>query len=119
MSLAATSRPTGVKWRRNAFAALVERDGEQCCLCECEGRTIWRNIGYGTGPQWGADPWETSRFSKVHPTSNLEVDHRTPLSCGGDNSLSNLWLLCIDCHKAKTVQERSQRLKALFAEARA
>jgi 5-methylcytosine-specific restriction endonuclease McrA len=67
--------------------------------------------------RWGSI--ETGHYTKVHPTSNLEVDHRLPLSYGGNNEISNLWLLCIDCHKAKTTAERSARLKALFAAARA
>jgi hypothetical protein len=112
-------RPTGRKWRQKAFAALVERDGDKCCSCGCAGRTIWRQMGTWSGIRWGSDPWERNRYTKVNPSSNLEVDHKTALSDGGDNSIGNLWLLCVDCHKQKTSAERSRRLKGLFAEARA
>jgi 5-methylcytosine-specific restriction endonuclease McrA len=109
----------GSKWRRKAFTDLVSRDGEVCAQCSIAGRTIWRQMGCWSGEQWGPDPWESHRYTKVHPTSNLEVDHRTPLSAGGSNDTANLWLLCIDCHRKKTSAERSGRLKRLFAEARA
>lgn len=112
-------RPTGITWRRKAFAALIIRDGERCGSCACAGKTIWRQMGTRSGVQWGNDPWERNRYTKVGPTSNLEVDHKRALSNGGDNSLENLWLLCIDCHKRKTSSERSIRLKVIFAEARA
>ena len=34
--------------------------------------------------------------------ANFEVDHIIPLYHGGDNALSNLQLLCPDCHRSKT-----------------
>ena len=34
--------------------------------------------------------------------SALELDHRVPLTRNGDNSVENLWLLCIPCHDGKT-----------------
>jgi len=107
------SRPQGY-WKRKAFARLVERDGAFCSECRAEHRTIWRQMGCwsgGVAHGWG-------RYTKVHPTSNLEVDHRLPLSQGGANDDDNLWLLCVECHKRKTSSERSSRLKALFAAAR-
>lgn len=35
----------------------------------------------------------------------LEVDHKTPRSLGGDNSLDNLWTLCFDCNRGKAAKE--------------
>ena len=112
-------RPSGTHWKRKAFGRLVARDGAACSRCGCSHKIIWRQMGCWSGDQWGNDPWERYRYTKVNPTSNLEVDHRRPLIEGGDNADANLWLLCCDCHKLKTSAERSARLKALFAEARA
>jgi 5-methylcytosine-specific restriction endonuclease McrA len=112
-------RPAGVTWRRKMFSALVARDGAVCAECRAPDRIIWRQMGVWAGDQWGSDPWERFRYTKVHPTSILEVDHKKPLSEGGANDLDNLWLLCGDCHKRKTSSEHSKRLKRLFAEARA
>lgn len=113
------ARPTGATWRRKALASLIERDGDHCALCSVGSRVIWRAMGYCSGPVWGEHPWESARYTRVVPTSNLEIDHRQPLSEGGTNDLDNLWLLCVECHKRKTSAERSARLKSLFAEARA
>ncbi|MFH8346774.1 HNH endonuclease [Streptomyces sp. NPDC018045] len=37
--------------------------------------------------------------------TELEVDHLTPVSKGGSWELSNLWVLCRDCHRRKTLCE--------------
>lgn len=34
-------------------------------------------------------------------TKNLSIDHKTPLSLGGDDSMHNLTTLCRDCHENK------------------
>jgi 5-methylcytosine-specific restriction endonuclease McrA len=38
-----------------------------------------------------------------------EVDHKLPLSKGGRNELSNLWLLCRPCHVRKTARRPRSR----------
>ncbi|MFD7015905.1 HNH endonuclease [Streptomyces sp. NPDC059928] len=35
----------------------------------------------------------------------LEVDHLVPVSRGGTWDLSNLWVLCCECHRRKTYYE--------------
>jgi len=35
-------------------------------------------------------------------SSNLEYDHITPFSCGGDSSVSNIQLLCMKCNRSKS-----------------
>ena len=113
------SRPKGMHWKRKAYAHLVERDGASCSKCSEPEKVLFRSNGVWSGERWGPDPWETHRYTAINRTSNLEVDHRVPLSEGGDNDYANLWLLCVECHKAKTIAERSARLKRMFAEARA
>jgi 5-methylcytosine-specific restriction endonuclease McrA len=90
--------------RRARYAELVSRDGQKCSDCGCGEQTIWRRQGVWSN--------EFGRYTKVHPTSNLEVDHKQPLWAGGNNDIENLWLLCIDCHKRKTAAEASQRRRA-------
>jgi 5-methylcytosine-specific restriction endonuclease McrA len=100
-------------WRKRAAKRIADRDGAACAKCGCADRLIVRR-GSVSGRYCDGD-----FFSIVHITSCLELDHIRPLSEGGDNEDANLWLLCVDCHKAKTIAERSARLKRLFAEARA
>ena len=38
-------------------------------------------------------------------THQLECDHKVNTAQGGTDDPSNLWSLCIDCHKKKTQQE--------------
>lgn len=95
----------GSSQRRAAYAKLIDRDGEACQECARGASTIWRRMGvFCTETE--------ARYTKVWPTSNLEVDHRLPLWAGGDNDLENLWLLCIECHKQKTSREASERRRA-------
>ena len=39
-----------------------------------------------------------------------EIDHRVPLGQSGSNEDGNLWVLCIECHKAKTQKEAQERV---------
>lgn len=41
-----------------------------------------------------------------------DYDHKIPCSLGGDNSLSNCWLLGPCCHEPKTAQDIKQTRKA-------
>lgn len=108
-------------WRKGMFRKLVERDGAFCAECREQERRVWRDAGQGwANDDWGADEdgRPISRYSAVNGSSNLEVDHKTPLRDGGTNDIDNLWLLCRDCHKKKTVAEHSARLRRMFAEAK-
>ncbi len=98
-----------------AWATVVKRDGAHCRECGIQHRVIWRRVSQCSSSWLCADHPHTL----VNPSSNLELDHRIPLSEGGSNDHDNLWLLCIDCHKRKTSAERSARLKRIFAEWRA
>ena len=99
----------GSQWRDRMFYNLCHRDDVCCSLCAVRARIMWRKAGSNTS----IDGWPCSM---VNRSNNLEIDHIIPLSEGGGNDIDNLWLLCIDCHKKKTSQERSKRLKGLFAE---
>ena len=57
--------------------AVIERDGPLCLHC----------------------------LKKGHVSVGLEMDHINPLHKGGDNSITNLQMLCRDCHDAKTRTE--------------
>ena len=39
-------------------------------------------------------------------SAEWEIDHIIPLAAGGTNDNKNLQLLCVDCHKDKTIQEK-------------
>lgn len=107
-----TSRPHS-RWRKSVFAKVAARDGMRCVDCGASHRMIWRQAG-----RWGSYS-DGGLYTKVNGSSNLEVDHQTPLHRGGSNDLENLRLRCRDCHRLKTTAEHSARLKALFAEERA
>lgn len=104
-----TVRPTGKKWRRRAYARLVDRDGEVCAACKTQAKVLWRSAGLTTAEWWGPEPWDRSLCSMVMPTSSLEVEHIVALRYGGTNDPSNLRLLCTSCHKVKTAAERRLR----------
>ncbi len=46
-------------------------------------------------------------------SARYEVDHGIPLSHGGRNAPSNLWAVCVTCHKQMTDDEMSYPLKPL------
>ena len=80
------------RWLNRARLALVERDGARCAVCD------WSN------PEWVMD-WRVDR-AQWFP---LYVDHVVALADGGLHSLANMQLLCTDCHRAKTSQEKAAR----------
>ena len=49
--------------------------------------------------------WKCERCHKM-VDANYEVDHVIPLYHAGDNTLDNLQLLCPDCHRTKTAEDR-------------
>lgn len=72
----------------------MKRDGDGCANCGASG-TRRVDAGYG----------------RIEERSILELDHRLPIVDAPHlaKDLSNLQLLCFDCHKAKTMAERSAR----------
>ena len=49
--------------------------------------------------------WRCERCGQT-VNANFEVDHIIPLFNAGDNSIDNLQLLCPDCHRTKTAEDR-------------
>lgn len=49
------------------------------------------------------DGWRCKKCGKA---GRLELDHITPLECGGAHEAGNLQTLCRGCHIAKTRAER-------------
>jgi 5-methylcytosine-specific restriction endonuclease McrA len=64
------------KFTKEQRIFIYERDGYTCQLCACD-------------------------LSSDEHKGNRILDHRLPLAQFGTNSLSNIWLLCNDCDKAK------------------
>ena len=90
----------GTAWRNKMFrwAWMLQRG--RCANCGCGENFIWRKGGISGSYEDG----DMQQF--VWRTSNLELDHVTPLHLGGSNEGDNLQLLCVDCHKHKTASER-------------
>lgn len=42
-------------------------------------------------------------------TSKFEIDHIVPLFAGGPDSDGNRQLLCVECHKAKTLEDEKMK----------
>lgn len=106
-----TRKPSS--WRKRAVARIGRRDGFKCAICGVDDYNIVRRGGLCGSFANG------NYYQIVYITSCLELEHTTPLSEGGSNDDNNLKLVCHACHKLKTSKEKSNRLKALFAEWRA
>jgi 5-methylcytosine-specific restriction endonuclease McrA len=83
----------------------------KCEQCNEPEQFIWRKGGVS-----GYFP-DGDLVQFVWLTSNLEIDHILPLHRGGSNEADNLQLLCVDCHKAKSAQERHEASRRRVAEA--
>ena len=46
----------------------------------------------------------------------LELDHKIPLAEHGSHSVWNTWLLCEDCHRVKTREDRAVRDRHMKSE---
>ncbi len=101
--------------------AIASRRGER--LYSCAACAFPIELAQGAGRRWssvGCVPW-VSRAALVAGLSPLdlekmkgggEVDHIIPLWAGGIAHLSNLQVLCVPCHRAKTATEAWQRSRA-------
>lgn len=82
-----------IRWKAIVREALQRRDGPACRGCGRPDEIVITRNAYGD---------QTQR-------SVLDIDHITPLIDGGVDSFANLQLLCIACHKVKTLSERTAR----------
>ena len=48
----------------------------------------------------------------LFPARFLRIDHVVPLADGGRDVMSNLQILCVDCHRVKSSTEASERAYA-------
>ncbi|KAA5961019.1 MULTISPECIES: HNH endonuclease [Pantoea] len=62
--------------RMNLKRRIYVRDSGHCCMCQ--------------------------RVVDLHSS---ELDHRIALQFGGSNNEDNLWTLCIECHRDKSLRE--------------
>ena len=46
----------------------------------------------------------------------LQLDHKIPLRAHGSHSVWNCWLLCEDCHRVKTREDRAVRAQHMKSE---
>ena len=67
--------------------------GNKCAMCDME---------VGTPTVSLAKP-----FGNSPTTPSFEIDHIIPLACGGSNEIKNLQPLCKECHKQKTIEEKT------------
>ena len=74
-------------------------------------RRIWSSIEW---KQVGArQGWVCACCSDTIEATS-ELDHIVPICCAdGTNDLSNAQLLCVTCHKAKSLREEQERINAL------
>lgn len=99
----------GSKWRSRMFKNAWLGAMGKCEHCGIKERFIWRKAGISGSFANG------NLHQIVWRTSNLELDHITPLHRGGSNDCENLQLLCTDCHKTKTISERIERARRAAA----
>jgi hypothetical protein len=59
------------------------------------------------GPEVGGDYCRVD----IYETAEWHLDHIVPLIDGGAHDESNMQTLCVDCHKAKTAREATERAR--------
>lgn len=85
------------------------RDGR----CNKHGRKPWMNMSkrnQNRPTDWNSRKAfvrkrDRGKCQKCGSTHNVEVDHRWPVAFGGSWEYENLWLLCVRCHKKKTIRD--------------
>lgn len=87
------------------FRSANENVGALDCGVVIHARDV--NEATKKGVKWG----QGDKCIICGSTVKLEIDHRRALMNGGTNDISNLALLCDDCHKIKTKYDNSLRRK--------
>lgn len=86
--------------------AVWERDGGRCQICRVAPEEIRARVLAGTS-------LETLGESRAWPADRTrewwEADHVVPVVLGGVDSLENLRVLCVPCHKAVTAELARRR----------
>lgn len=103
-------------------SAITKAGKSRCSSCERVSRKVWdkgsvdnrkRRLQSGNGAQRRlryslnkAVVFSCSTCGGGYPPSGLRVDHRVPLASGGMDTDENVQVLCVPCHKTKTMKEQ-------------
>ena len=83
---------------------VFKRDGNQCQYCGKKA-TWFRSNGNGITQLFEKKPTFKNRFKDLwngwEDPIPFEIDHITPLCCGGENKIENLKLSCRFCNRSK------------------
>ena len=81
-------------------ARLIKQSGKRCQGCG-----------------WQA-PKNVHEQALARQEGTFELDHKVPLSRGGNNDISNLWVLCLPCHDGKTAGSKNMTAEEWIAAGR-
>ena len=88
---------------RKEFSRKTRRQAWERANGACEGERLACDGALGAGYARCAAPIDLGRF---------EYDHQIPDWMGGDNSLSNCVVLCLQCHTEKTARDQGNIAKS-------
>ena len=94
-----------------------QRDGGICALCRVDTYRQVRAVDWANvwAKRWGCYGWRWWYDVKrqlgmaLHLKRQWQADHIVPRAQGGLNELANLRTLCIECHKATSLQQAGHR----------
>ena len=112
--------------QNNCYATVVYKNGRSTAYCTDHQKPndYWQRVNKGYGRRDKIPGWtkirrevitrDKGRCVKCLRKGANEVDHIKPLWDGGTNLLTNLQLLCWECHSIKTEEELKLKTKKKF-----
>lgn len=112
--------------QQECYKTVVYKNGRSTAYCvdHQKPNDYWARVNAGYGRRDVIPGWakirsqvirrDKGRCVKCNQAGANEVDHIKPLWDGGTNLLTNLQLLCWECHWIKTEAEQKQRTKKKF-----